>query len=385
MNGLAERYIEDHTVQVSKQGQAVCGDHRIVDRSPDGTVTVLCDGIGSGIYANVAAITCANRLAALLTGSMSIQDACGMVADSMHRARTEDIPYCAFIAARILKNGQYTVIAYDAPAPLLIMDGTARVADQQFYTLGYELVAETTGVLQENESLALFSDGISQAGIGSTHALGWGSEGVAAYITRKLSQSMAAARLPQAVLDETLRLSDGIRHDDATFVLLRSRTARIVSIMTGPPSSRQFDRPFVEGFMATTGSKIVCGSSTADMIARVLDRPIRPVGFNASMSRPPEYRIEGIDLVTEGAATLNQAYNILDEDPDTYDEASAVSKLCRMLLEADLVQLFIGDANNPGHDSITFKQLGVQTRRTILAMLVQKLHGMGKMVTEMHV
>jgi hypothetical protein len=72
------------------------------------------------------------------------------------------------------------------------------------------------------------------------------------------------------------------------------------------------------------------------------------------MAHPPEYEIEGIDLVTEGAATLNQAFNILDEDPDLYDEASAVTRLCRLLLEADIVHFLVGGAQNPGHNTITF-------------------------------
>jgi len=383
---LPDRYVETSTAQAVKRGQAVCGDHLIVLRSPESTVAVVCDGIGSAIYANIAAITTANRLAALLTGGTPIQDACAAVADSMHRARTEDIPYCAFSAARILKNGQYTVIAYDAPAPVLVRDGAARVADQRFFTLGYELVAETTGVLQENEHLALFSDGISQAGIGESHALGWGSDGVALFLTRKLSQSMAPARLPQSVVDEAARLSGGVHHDDATFLLLGSRPARVVNVMTGPPSSRRFDRPFVEGFLASSGCRIVCGSSTADMVSRVLDRPIRTLhSVSASMAHPPEFEIEGIDLATEGAATLNQACNILDEDPDRYDEESAVTRLCRMLREADVVNFLVGDALNTGHDTITFRQLGVQSRKTVVSMLVRKLQDLGKLVTETHV
>ena len=381
-----DRFVETHVAQVCKRGQSVCGDHLIVQRSPEATIVVVGDGIGSGIYANIAAITCANRLAALLSGGTLIQDACAMVADSMHRAKTEDVPYCAFTAARILKNGQYTVLSYDAPAPVLIRDGAARVAEQRFFTLGYELVAEASGVLQEGESLALFSDGVSQAGIGITHALGCGSDGDAAILTRKLSQQMTPARLPDVVLAETERLSDGVHHDDATFVILGCRPARVVHLMTGPPSARQFDRPFVEGFLAATGARIVCGSSTTDMVARVSGRAVRTLNITASsMAHPPEYEIEGIDLVTEGAATLNQAYNILDEDPDLYDEASAVTRLCRMLLEADIVHFLVGEAHNPGHDTITFKQLGVQTRKTIVPMLAEKLRDMGKLVTETHV
>jgi hypothetical protein len=45
----------------------------------------------------------------------------------------------------------------------------------------------------------------------------------------------------------------------------------------------------------------------------------------------------------------------------------------------------VGGAQNPGHNTITFKQLGVQARRTIVPMLAEKLRNMGKLVTESHV
>ncbi len=383
MHAVVDRYVETHVAQANKHGQAVCGDHWLVQRSPDATIVIVGDGIGSGIYANIAAITCTNRLAVLLAGGTPMQDACAAVADSMHRAKTTDVPYCAFSAARILKNGQYTVLSYDAPAPLLMRDGAARVAKRRFFTLGYELVAETSGALREGESLALFSDGVSQAGIGETHVLGWGEEGVATFATRKISQAMTPARLPAAVLAETARLSDGKHRDDATFIWIGCRPARVVHVMTGPPTSRQFDRSFVEGFLAAVGTHIVCGSSTTDMVARVSARPVRTLPTPmASLAHPPEYQIDGIDLVTEGVATLNQVYNILEEDPDTYDEASAVTRFCQLLREADLVHFLVGGAQNPAHSAIAFKQLGVQSRSVIVPLIADKLRAMGKLVTE---
>ena len=51
-----------------------------------------------------------------------------------------------------------------------------------------------------------------------------------------------------------------------------------------------------------------------------------------------------MDLVTEGAVTLNQAYNVLDEDLCDFQEDSGVTELWRILQIADRVNIFVGRA-----------------------------------------
>jgi uncharacterized protein YjgD (DUF1641 family) len=98
-----------------------------------------------------------------------------------------------------------------------------------------------------------------------------------------------------------------------------------------------------------------------------------------SFTAPPEYSINGIDLVMEGAVTLNQAYNILEEDVEDGEEG--VLKLCSLLRQADIVRLFEGMALNTAHDDITFKQMGILKRPIIMQFLNDKLVKMGKVTT----
>ena len=98
------------------------------------------------------------------------------------------------------------------------------------------------------------------------------------------------------------------------------------------------------------------------------------------MIAPQCYRIEGIDLVTEGAITLTQVYNILEEDPSRYEEWSGVTELCDLLRAADRIHFFVGTASNPGNRSIAFKQKGILPRMRTVPLIRDRLTKAGKLV-----
>ena len=113
--------------QVKKEGEDVCGDYFISERIRGAQIYILCDGIGSGAYANVSAIYNANRLIEMIRNDVSLQDSCRILAESMHRARTEDVPFAAFSVFRVLPDGNFVGYSYEAPKPLIIQEGRARV------------------------------------------------------------------------------------------------------------------------------------------------------------------------------------------------------------------------------------------------------------------
>jgi hypothetical protein len=99
-----------------------------------------------------------------------------------------------------------------------------------------------------------------------------------------------------------------------------------------------------------------------------------------SMIAPPRYEIPGVDLVTEGAVTLNQVYNIFDEEVQKLTEDSGVTELCALLHVADRVNLFVGSARNGASGDISFRQRGILTRERIVPLLADKLQSAGKLV-----
>jgi hypothetical protein len=99
-----------------------------------------------------------------------------------------------------------------------------------------------------------------------------------------------------------------------------------------------------------------------------------------SLIAPPGYGIKGIDLVSEGAVTLNQVFNIIDADEQQFEPDSSVTRLCEILAEADRVNFYLGIASNEGHNDIAFKQRGILPRKTIVKLLAERLQTMGKLV-----
>jgi hypothetical protein len=376
------KFFEDIVGQALKRGKIVCGDSTLCERTIDFTEFVLCDGIGSGVYANIAAISCASRLIELFKSGVSQGAACEMVADSMHRARQEDIPFSAFSAARILHDGQFTVCSYEAPEPIFIRDGTASVLKPRFYTAGYEVIGESSGTLGVGDSLVLCSDGATQAGLGHGYTFGIEADGLADYINRCLSRGVTLRELPEKILEMTEQISAGRHEDDTTVAILNCREAHEITMLSGPPSAKAKDRPFVERFMTSTGTRVVCGSTTAEILARELKRDIHLKSAGTSFGSPPEYMMDGVDMITEGAVILNQIYNILGENPDHFAFGSPVERLCALLLKADVITLMVGRSVNDAHTDLVFKQLGIRPRDATIRLISQKLKEMGKLVVE---
>lgn len=376
------KFFEDIVSRNIKTGAIVCGDHTICSRSVEGTVFVLCDGVGSGIYANIAAISCSNRIIELLKRGVSVRSAAETVASSMHRARTEEVPFSAFAAAVILPDGQFKVYTYEAPEAMIIKNGTASVLAPEFFTAGYEVVGEVTGSLDIGDTLVLCSDGVTQAGLGHGHGFGIGINNVAAFINRILQPGADLYALPSMITDMCKGLMGGKYEDDTTLAVLRCREAEELTVMTGPPSKPAMDKEYVDKFISMPGRKAVCGSSTADIVARETGRKVRMIKTGNAFGTPPEYEIDGIDLTTEGVIMLNQVYNILGESIENFTENSAVERLCMMLLEADVIHLMIGNAMNDAHEAMLFRQVGVRVRRTAVRLLAEKLREKGKLVIE---
>ncbi len=376
------KFFDDFLCQENKKSHTVCGDYCVCERTSAGMIYVVCDGIGSGIYANISAITCASRIGELFRGGMSIRMTIEKVAASMHRARKEDIPFSAFSAAVILPDGRFTVYSYEAPSPVLLQNNHATVPASRFYTAEFEVIGEVSGKLHMGDSLLLFSDGVSQAGLGHGYGMGIGSEGVADYINRNYSSDDSIAKLPERIMQMCKTLSAGRCEDDTTLALLYCRDAKEMTLLTGPPSKPSLDHSYALDFMRMPGQKVICGSTTTDIIARELELEVITLSIGNSFGQLPEYWIEGTDLVTEGAITLNQVYNILDEPTERLSGNSVTERLCLMLRDADIINMMIGNASNAAHEDLIFKQIGVHVRKSTIGQISDRLKKMGKLVIE---
>lgn len=372
-------HVEVTAEQSSKRPPDPCGDFFRYERSPSATTFVCADGIGSGVKANVAAVMCAARLFELLERGFSLREAFATVARTMTAAMDTGMPFVAFNVARIHADGRTTILSYEAPPPIFVGKRRAQVLNQRTLNLERAMVGEAQCHLEAGEGLLVCSDGITQAGLGSGLALGWEPSGVCQCVNDLLAEGVAWPRMAVEVHDRARALWGRQPGDDCMVVLARCRAGRTVNIFTGPPADRAQDGAQVARFLRMEGAKVVCGATTAKIFAHSTGTPLQ-VEQTTSLIAPPAYRVRGIELVTEGAVTLNQAYNILDEDPTAYAEHSGVTKLCELLRGADRVNILLGGARNPAEGDISFRQQGILPRTTILPLLADKLRQRGKLV-----
>jgi len=364
----------------------LCGDVVSWERTVRGTTIICCDGIGSGIRANVAATMTVSRLHELLRRDYSLREAMAGVAGTMAGIRGSDLPYACFTIARIANDGETTVLSYEMPPAIVISAKKfATVLPHRTLLLDNALVHESDCYVEPGEALMLVSDGVTQAGLGAGYAEGWGIEGACRYINGKLSTGLPLDKLSASVHFQAQNLSEEpgrlAQGDDCTVLLARCRQGRIVNVLTGPPADEEDDGAVVRRFMSLEGRKVVCGGTTAKIVARHTHTSVAVRQEASSLIAPPDYVLKDVDLATEGAVTLNQAYNIIDEDPGKYEKATGVSRLCELLREADRVLFLVGRKRNADHDNIAFRQRGILHRENIVPLLAEKLRRAGKLVT----
>jgi hypothetical protein len=376
------RYVETIVAQSPKRIGMICGDFVSVERTGEATTAILADGIGTGVKARVAAVMYASRLMELIRLEFTLREACAKVMDTMHEARTSDVPFAAFSVCRILNSGHATILSYEIPPPILVDRRLAAyLPTPRSYPLGLEMIAETNCTLDYGDGIILVSDGVSQAGLGHTYRLGWGIPLVSDFVNGCLLQGTALQDVPTEILRRVKDISGATYGDDTTCLLLLSREARVINILTGPPSKKGKDEVVVRQLMEAQGTKVICGSTTTEIVARHLKTPVEVAEMTNEYHKPPSYKIKGIDLATEGAVTLNQVFNILDEPEEKLERHSPVSDLYRLLRGADSINFLVGTAANPAHRAIAFKQMGVLPREAIVGLLVEKLRAMGKLVS----
>ncbi|MDR1384453.1 MAG: protein phosphatase 2C domain-containing protein [Planctomycetaceae bacterium] len=418
-------HVDIEMVQSPKKSGMPCGDVISCRRSNAGTLIICADGLGSGIRAHIGAQMCVARLFESVSQGFSLRKAFSTVAATMQQSRDPGKPFAAFSIARIRSDGNATVLSYDAPAPILVgRHGASALANRPFSLPG-GLAIESNCQLDVNEGILLMSDGVTQSGIGYSPFSEWGTDGVVRFVSDCLARNLEPALIPHRLHQEALQRWQGLfseqnqlqtthfaTHfspysmkeqnngyygkpqktiprsdygDDCSLILAYCRNGQTLNILTGPPCNSDVDKDIVRQFLELPGIKAVCGGTTAGIVARYLDEALQVEQEPTSNIAPPRYAINGIDLVTEGSITLNQVYNIMDEDVSKLNEDSGVTELRLLFSVADRVHFIVGGAENNANQDISFLQRGVLSRKVLVPHLIDRLEKEGKLVTVKYV
>jgi hypothetical protein len=386
-------FIEVGHYQLHKHSQAAAGDSFLSQKIDlDGRViTVLSDGLGSGIKASVLSTLTATMAMKFVALDIPIRRAANIIMDTLPVCKQRGISYATFTLVDIEPNSAVRIMEYDNPGYILVRQGlavepikqcttierknkkTAPIRDAVLYYSDYRAVP--------GDRLVFFSDGVTQAGMGSRlHPMGWGLCNVQDYVLAEiaLNPDISARELARSVVRQA-HLQDGYKAmDDITCGVIYFRHPRDLLIMTGPPVNPERDGEMARGFNAFNGRKIVCGGTTANILSRELKRPIKLLMKNIDPKIPPMSEMAGADLVTEGIITLGYVSEILERGTLSgginileNERSNGATRIVEALLDSDRITFSLGTKINEAHQDLNMPE-ELEIRRNIVKK-IQKL------------
>jgi hypothetical protein len=376
-------FIESEYYQLYKNKQQVCGDvflqHKVKDQ--DRIISVLSDGLGSGIKANVLATLTATMAINFISNSKEIRSTAETIMRTLPVCKVRKISYSTFTIVDIDKNGLTKIIEYDTPPFLLIRNNCQVKVNNTKIELKYhknkeDVLNYSEFTAQMGDRIIFFSDGVSQAGMGTRRMpLGWGDDSIAEYVLNAIAKNndVSARELARDIAVRA-NFNDGYKaKDDITASVIYFRQPRKLMLLTGPPFSPLKDTQISKEIDSFDGKKVICGGTTAKIVSRELNRPVHVDISRMDENVPPCCTMPGIDLITEGTYTLGKVMELLENDTyNSYTDDNGVSKLCNYLLNSDIIYFIVGTRINQAHQDPNIPvELGI--RRNLIKNITRLL------------
>jgi hypothetical protein len=365
--------LEAESFCIAKAGQSVGGDSVVskLVKSEGRIVTAISDGLGSGIKAGVLAG---------MTTSMALEFASlnadiGRVAKFIREALPVDgdkgISYSTFTIIDCNCLGEVKVVEYDNPRVMLWRRGVVEQPE------GSVVMMDENGMkvfcnqfqLEIEDRLIAVTDGVTQAGMGSAiYPEGWGVEGLKAFIVNILQHnpSLSAAQLSRMVANRAANIDLGKPCDDISCHVLYCRKPRRMMVVTGPPFHASFDIAMARMLKTFQGRKVVCGGTTAKIIAREWQTGIDVVD-KASETLLPGLSIDGVDLISEGIITLGRCAALLEGGVE--DGKDGAATLAGMMIESDEIHFVVGTRINEAHQDPSLP-VELDIRRNVIKRII---------------
>lgn len=375
---MSELYAEVGIAQLSKKNEELCGDNVGIVRTPEATIIVLSDGLGSGVKANILATLTTKIALSMLKRGIPLEDVVETIAETLPVCKQRKIAYSTLHILKIRPTGKTTVVEFDCPRTLLFRAGKAIPFPTEEEWIAGKKIRKGRLFLQEQDCLVAVSDGVIHAGIGGLLPLGWGWEGFAEYFDHDIEGVPPAQAISQNVINACEGYYVGEPGDDTTCVAVRLRSCRKMILFTGPPGNPDDDRRIVKRFMAEKGMKAIAGGTTANIVSRCTGEQVHVDLTYYDSKVPPTAQLAGVDLVTEGVLTLNGTIERLMAGQ--YEKGKdGASRLAKMLMDADQISILAGMAINPAHQNPNFP-MPVNLKTQLISKLQTILERKGKEV-----
>ncbi len=376
-------FIEVNSQLRNYDGERISGDvflYRYV-KEEDRVIAVLSDGMGHGVKANILATLTSTMAINFTREHKEVDRIAEIIMNTLPVCSERKISYSTFTIIDIESSGRATILEYDNPQSVILRGNT--IFDPSWKKVVLEKgkhsgkVLKTCTFMPEKEDRIIFcSDGVSQSGMGSeAYPFGWERENMANYAASLVSgeASISAIMLAGKIVTMAHKNDSYKARDDISCATIYFREPRKLLICSGPPYEKEKDKELAAKVMGYKGKVILCGGTTADIIARVLNRTIIDELIFEDPELPPESFLEGIDLVTEGILTLQKVNEILK----TYNNSvrlgkGPADKIVRLIMESDEIHFVIGTRINIAHQDPNLP-VELEIRRTVVKRIARLL------------
>ncbi|MGL4853845.1 MAG: SpoIIE family protein phosphatase [Lentisphaeria bacterium] len=376
---LKNFHVELECAQITKDGEAACGDSFVakVLRNEKRYLAILSDGLGSGIKANILSGLTVTMALKFFSEDLDIKTAATIIMDTLPVCDERKISYSTFTVVDIRFDGHTRIIEMDNPAFLHWRSGqfldhlkeeiiSAQWPQRRMFISEFRLAPQ--------DRIVFFSDGVTQAGIGTNEFTnGFGQEKCANFIANKIQNDLeiSAIDLANSVIKKAKAISYNQQCcDDISCAVAYFRKPRQILLVSGPPFYEENDSILARQVAEFSGKKVICGGTTAIIISRELKRKIELNLDSNHLNYPPTSTIEGIDLVTEGILTLTETAKALEENLRPKNPAAL--QLKNMLLNSDIITLLIGTKVNQAHQDPNLT-VELEIRRSIIKRIILAL------------
>lgn len=367
-------FLEVEYCQKNKAGNMVCGDsflsHKFKEEGR--VISVLSDGLGSGIKASVLSTITASMLLNFSMMNEDVIDSAASVLKTLPRDEVRKISYSTFCLCDIDCFGNVRIAEYETPAFYLyrnsqFVDIPKKMIPVERDDLENTFLKLSEFRMEKEDRIIFFSDGVNQSGMGNrTMPFGW-EEGVKEFIAAQLKSAgdMSAKELSQRIVLKAEQNDAMALKDDTSCCVIYMRKPRNLLICTGPPYDEKNDNYFSNTVCGFHGRKIICGGTTAQIISRETGRTIKTDINSAGRDLPPVSAIEGIDLVTEGILTLSKIERLLTGEEEGERKDSPAGKVLKLLADSDKITFLVGTRINTAHQDPTLP-VELEIRRNVV-------------------
>ena len=381
-------FIEAGYVSLNKKGEELCGDRVETIYHDDTMTTVLADGLGSGVKANILSTLTSKIISTMMSSGMAIQDCVETIAQTLPICKIRQVAYSTFTILQIRTDGSAYMVQFDNPLCVLLRNGKHVEYPVEVNVIDGKTIYESHMKVELGDVFVMFSDGVPHAGIGITMNLGWKQENVVRHLEEQYDKNDSAKSTAAKLADTAKALYLGEPGDDTTVAVMKVRERQNVSIMFGPPSDPKDDEQVVKQFLAEDGIKIVSGGTTSKIVSSYLGQPVQTCLDYFDPKIPPIGKMKGVDLVTEGVLTLghvmelsNMIVSQTNTDLSWLQKKDGASLIAQYLFEqATDVSFYAGRAINPAHQNPNLP-LDLSIKLKVVEVLSHNLELMGKRVT----